>query len=63
MRDKTCFTVYYTLFQLLEEKLAEYEELRETNSEVEGMLGTALIHVLNPLEVLNLFQNIEVGLI
>jgi len=44
---------------IMEEKLAEYEELRESNSEVEGMLGSALIHVFNPLEVLNLFQNIQ----
>jgi len=44
---------------VIEEKLAEYDELREKNSEVEGMLNSALIHVFNPLEVLNLFQAIQ----
>jgi len=43
---------------VIDEKLAEYDELREKNSEIEGMLASALIHVFNPLEVLNLFGNI-----
>jgi len=44
---------------VIEDKLSEYDELRENNADVEGMLGSALIHVLNPLEVLNLFQHIQ----
>jgi len=44
--------------EAVQEKLAEYDEIVESNKEVEGMLGNALIHVLNPLEVLTLFQRI-----
>jgi DNA-directed RNA polymerase III subunit RPC1 len=40
------------------EKLAEYDELVEKNKEVEALLGNALIHVLNTMEVLTLFKRI-----
>lgn len=40
------------------EKLAEYDDLVEKNKEAECMLGGALVHVLNPLEVLTLFERI-----
>jgi len=40
------------------DKLAEYDELVEKNKEVESLLGNALIHVLNPMEVLTLFERI-----
>ncbi len=40
------------------DKLAEYDEVVEKNKDLEGLLGSALIHVLNPLEVLTLFQRI-----
>jgi len=43
---------------IIHEKLAEYDEVREKNSEIEGMLNSALIHVFNPLEVLSLFESI-----
>ena len=33
------------------DRLAEYEEVVEKNKEMEGMLTTALVHVLNPIEV------------
>ena len=41
------------------EKLAEYDDLCEKNKEVEGLLGNALIHILNPMEVLTLFERIR----
>ena len=41
------------------DKLAEHDELVEKNKEVEAMLGSALIHVLNPMEVLTLFERIS----
>ncbi|XP_023347954.1 DNA-directed RNA polymerase III subunit RPC1 [Eurytemora carolleeae] len=44
---------------IIHDKLAEYDELREKNSEIESMLGSALIHIFNPLEVLALFKNIQ----
>ena len=37
--------------QVIDEKLAEYDELRENNAEMEGMLNSALVHIFNPLEV------------
>ena len=40
------------------DKLAEYDEMVEKNKDIEGLLGSALIHVLNPLEVLTLFERI-----
>ena len=40
------------------DKLAEYDELVEKNKEVEALLGNALIHVLNTMEVLTLFKRI-----
>ena len=43
----------------LMDKLAEYEELIEKNKEVESMMSTALIHVLNQMEVLSLFEQIR----
>ena len=36
---------------MIDEKLAEYDELRENNAEMEGMLNSALVHIFNPLEV------------
>ena len=40
-------------------KLAEYEEAGEKNKEMQAMVPTsALIHVLNPLEILSLFNRI-----
>jgi len=41
------------------DKLAEYDELVEKNKDIESMLGSALIHVLNPMEVLTLFERIS----
>ena len=40
------------------EKLAEYYELVEKNKEVEFMLVSALIHILNPKALLTLFERI-----
>ena len=39
-------------------KLAEYDDVIENNKELQSMLASGLIHVLNPLEVLNLFERI-----
>ena len=39
------------IIKVIHEKLAEYDEVREKNSEIEGMLNSALVHVFNPLEV------------
>jgi len=40
------------------DKLAEYDELLEKNKEIEPLLSNALIHVLNPMEVLTMFERI-----
>ena len=39
-------------------KLAEYDDVVENNKELQSMLASGLIHILNPLEVLNLFERI-----
>ena len=39
-------------------KLAEYDDVIENNKELQSMLASGLIHILNPLEVLNLFEHI-----
>ena len=41
------------------QKLAEYDDLVERNKDVESMLSNALVHVLNPMEVLSLFEQIR----
>ena len=44
---------------IIQNKLAEYEEVAENNKEMQSVVNaSALIHVLNPLEVLNLFDRI-----
>ena len=45
--------------ELVSEKLAEFDEAIESNKELSAMVtSTGLIHVLNPLEVLELFKRI-----
>jgi DNA-directed RNA polymerase III subunit RPC1 len=44
--------------EVLLKKLAEYDDVVENNKELQSMLASGLIHVLNPLEVLNLFERI-----
>ena len=45
--------------ELVTEKLAEYEEAMEDNKELSSMVSTTgLIHILNPIEVLDLFKRI-----
>lgn len=39
-------------------KIAEYDDLVERNKDAESMLTHALVHVLNPIEVLALFERI-----
>jgi DNA-directed RNA polymerase III subunit RPC1 len=39
-------------------KLAEYDDVVDNNKELQSMLSSGLIHILNPLEVLNLFERI-----
>ncbi|KAJ1529329.1 hypothetical protein ONE63_006119 [Megalurothrips usitatus] len=43
---------------IVTDKLAEYSEAMERNKEMESLLNNALIHILNPLEVLHLLEQI-----
>ncbi|XP_051169994.1 DNA-directed RNA polymerase III subunit RPC1 [Leptopilina boulardi] len=43
---------------VLQEKLAEYRNAVEDNKELESILQSGLVNVLNPLEVQNLFERI-----
>ncbi len=42
----------------MQKKLAEYDDAIENNPELQSMLASGLIHILNPLEVLNIFKQI-----
>ena len=43
---------------IVQEKLAEFDEVAEGNKELESMVASGLIKLLNPLEVLNIFEKI-----
>ena len=45
--------------EVVMEKLREYDEVIEKNKEIESVMNGALVHVLNPLEVLSLFERIR----
>ena len=45
--------------EVVTEKLAEYDDAMDGNKELSSMVSsTGLIHILNPLEVLDLFKRI-----